>query len=133
MPATIAVPELGAISVPSVRTVVVLPTARTWHTKNMTTYDERLPRGNCQQNARIMTAMYPELTQAEGYLVLAGPDGTEFRIEHSWNETPDGQIVDSTAWAREGTGTYRYERDPQAWARFAGSVDSLRRDREAGR
>jgi len=72
-----------------------------------------------------MTLMHPQLTEAEGYLVLALPDGAEYRIEHTWNETPDGQIVDSTAWAFEDTGTYRYERDPQAWARFAAAAADL--------
>jgi hypothetical protein len=70
----------------------------------VTGYDERLPRGNCQQNARWMTLMHPELSIVDGYLVNTTPDGTDFRVEHSWNETPDGQVVDSTAWAFEGWG-----------------------------
>ena len=85
----------------------------------MTGYPERLPRNNCRQNARWMTLMYPELTAADGYLVFTAPDGQEYRTEHSWNETPDGQLVDSTAWAFEGQALpYRYERDPEAWARL---------------
>jgi hypothetical protein len=90
----------------------------------MTDYPERFPRGNCQQNARWMTLMYPELTSVEGYLVFTEPDGTERRLEHAWNETADGRVVDSTAWAFDGqTLPYRYERDPQAWSRFAALVE----------
>ncbi len=92
-------------------------------------YPEQFPRNNCQQNARWMALMYPELTRVEGYLVLTDHDGTERRVEHAWNETPDGQVVDSTAWAFEGTLPYRYERDAEAWARLAASVAEIEAER----
>jgi hypothetical protein len=93
----------------------------------MTGYPERFPRGNCRQNARWMTLMYPELVAVDGYLVNTAADGTEFRVEHTWNQAPDGQLVDSTAWAFEGEALpYRYEPDPQAWGRLASQIDGLR-------
>lgn len=76
----------------------------------MTIYDERLPRNNCFHNARWMVLMYPELSYVEGNLVFTDHDGREYRLEHAWNATPDGRLVDSTAWAFEGTLPYRYER-----------------------
>ena len=88
------------------------------------TYAEQFPRGNCQQNARWMTAMYPELTITDGYLVFGEP-GTERRMEHTWNVTPGGEIADSTAWAFAGTGAYRYEADPESWNRLAGCLGQL--------
>jgi hypothetical protein len=90
-------------------------------------YTERLPAGNCRQNARWMTLMYPELTSVEGYLVFTGPDGTERRMEHAWNQAPGGAIVDSTAWAFESeTLPFHYEPDPQAWIHLRGLVEHLR-------
>jgi hypothetical protein len=53
-------------------------------------YPERFPVGACQQSARWMVKLHPELTYVEGYLVFIEPDGTERRMEHAWNETPDG-------------------------------------------
>jgi hypothetical protein len=74
-------------------------------------YDDRLPRNNCFQNARWMVLMHPELVIVDGYLVFTDHDGQEYRLEHAWNETPDGQLVDSTAWAFEGmTLPCHYER-----------------------
>jgi hypothetical protein len=91
-----------------------------------TAYPERLPRNNCRQNARWMTLMHPELTQVEGYLVLTDHDGREYRTAHTWNETPDGQLVDSTAWAFEDQVLpYRYEPNPQAWPRMDALVAEL--------
>ena len=53
-------------------------------------------------------------------------DGQEYRVAHSWNETPDGQLVDSIAWALEGqVQPIRYERDPEAWARLAVIAEDL--------
>ena len=60
--------------------------------------------------------MYPELATVEGYLVFTEPDGTDRRLEHTWNETPDCEVVDSTAWAFGQALPYRYEPDPGAWA-----------------
>jgi hypothetical protein len=58
--------------------------------------------------------------------VLTDHDGQEHRLAHSWNEAPDGQLVDSTAWAFEDQVLpYRYERDPQAWVR-AGRLEDER-------
>jgi hypothetical protein len=75
-----------------------------------------------------MTLMHPELTVVSGYLVLTDTSGLEYRLEHSWNETPDGQIVDSTAWAfAEMPLPYRYERDLEAWGRLAMLADKLPR------
>jgi hypothetical protein len=91
----------------------------------MTEYTERFSRNNCQQNARLMTLMHPELAVVEGYLVLTDHDGREYRTEHSWNETPDGQVVDSTAWAFDETLPYRYEPDPRAWERFEAVIKGM--------
>lgn len=85
-------------------------------------YSERLSGGNCRENAWWMVAMYPELSYVEGYVVFTESDETERRMEHAWNEAPDGRIVDSTAWAFAGTAPYRYERDLQAWPRLAESM-----------
>jgi hypothetical protein len=98
-------------------------------------YPERLPRNNCRQNARWMTLMHPELSQVEGYLVLTGHDGAEWRLEHSWNRAPDGTVVDSTVWAIAGELLpYRYEPDPHAWSRLAETVAAIEseRGRDAG-
>ncbi len=93
----------------------------------MSSYDERLPRGNCRQNARWMVLMHPELTSVEGYLVFTDHDGQDYRLQHSWNETPDSKIVDSTAWAFEGDVLpFRYERDPGAWSRLSAMAEDLR-------
>jgi hypothetical protein len=84
----------------------------------MTGYPEQGMPGFCQENARWMVEMHPELSVVEGYLVFTDRDGEEYRTEHTWNDIPDGAVVDSTAWAFEGeTLPYRYERDPQAWPR----------------
>jgi hypothetical protein len=73
-----------------------------------------------------MVLMHPELSCVEGYLVLTDHDGQEYRVAHSWNETPDGQLVDSIAWALEGqVQPIRYERDPEAWARLAVIAEDL--------
>lgn len=98
----------------------------------MTSYDERLPHNNCRQNARWMTLMHPELTSVEGYLVFTDHDGQEYRLPHSWNETPGGQIVDSTAWAFEDQALpHRYERDPEAWARLEADIGAMATERRA--
>jgi hypothetical protein len=75
-------------------------------------YSERLPEGCCHQNARCMAERHPELAYVEGYLVfpLAEPFG-DYRLEHAWNETPDGTIVDSTAWPYDPP--FRYEAAPR--------------------
>jgi hypothetical protein len=86
-------------------------------------YRERFPRDNCRQNAWWMVAMYPELVYVEGYLVFTELDGTERRMEHAWNEAPDGRIVDSTAWAFAEEGPYRYQPDHLAWLRLADSME----------
>lgn len=85
----------------------------------MTDYDEQFPQGFCQVAARCMTEMHPELSYVEGYLVFTSQYGQERRTEHCWNETPDGTVVDSVAWNFEDEQPYRYERDPEAWARLA--------------
>jgi hypothetical protein len=87
-------------------------------------YSDRLPGNSCRDNAWWMAAMYPELSYVEGYVVFTEPDETERRMEHAWNQTPNGRIVDSTAWAFAGTAPYRYERDHLAWPHLA---DSMRR------
>jgi hypothetical protein len=86
----------------------------------VTAYTERLPARNCRQNARWMAERHGELSIVEGYLVVTDRDGREYRTEHTWNETPDGQLVDSTAWTFKVTLPYRYERDPEAWVRVTG-------------
>jgi len=69
---------------------------------------------------------HPELSCVEGYLVLTDHAGQEYRIAHSWNETPDGQLVGSIAWAFEGQVLpIRYERDAEAWARLAVIAEDL--------
>lgn len=90
----------------------------------MTEYPERLPRNNCAWNSHVMVLLHPELSFVEGYLVFTSPDGSEFRMEHCWNAAPDGRVVDSTIWAVDEAGTlpYRYEPDPQAWARLGMNV-----------
>jgi len=58
--------------------------------------------------------------------VFTDHDGQEFRLQHSWNETPNGLIVDSTAWAFEGQALpHRYERDPEAWARLEAGIGAM--------
>jgi hypothetical protein len=88
-------------------------------------YDERFPRNNCFQNARWMVLMHPELIPVEGYLVFTDHDGQEYPLPHAWNETPDGQRVDSTAWAFEDVLPYRYERDPRARERLVTRAEEL--------
>ena len=77
----------------------------------MGSYPERLPECHCRQNARRMVTLHPELRYVEGHLVfpLADPFG-EHRLEHAWNETPDGVIVDATGWAYDDARPFRYER-----------------------
>jgi hypothetical protein len=66
----------------------------------MGSYPERFPACHCWENARQMVTLHPELRYVRGYLIFPRPDGTEaFRLEHAWNETPDGVIIDSTGWA----------------------------------
>jgi len=69
--------------------------------------------------------MYPELIYVEGYLVFTEPDGTVRRMEHAWNETPEGRIVDSTAWAFADRTLSHHERDHLAWLRLAASMHRL--------
>jgi hypothetical protein len=75
-------------------------------------YPERFPECRCRENARQMVMLHPELRYVEGHLVfpLAEPFG-ERRMEHAWNVTPDGSVVDSTGWAYENARPFRYERD----------------------
>ena len=40
----------------------------------MSSYPERLPECCCRENARLMTALHPELRYVEGWLVFARPD-----------------------------------------------------------
>ena len=86
-------------------------------------YAEKLPRNRCHYNAHLMQAMHPELAVIEGYLILDDA-GTERRMEHWWNQAPDGQRVDSTAWSYDFPGMmpYRYEACPGAWARMVQTV-----------
>jgi hypothetical protein len=75
-------------------------------------YPERLPECHCQQNARRMAELHPELTVVTGFLVFPRAAGFEdFRLEHAWNEV-DGRIVDATAWAYESLRPFRYEPAP---------------------
>src|SRR6266446_4717519 len=103
----------------------------------MNAYPERFPRGNCHQNARWMVQLHPELSYVQGYLVFTDPGELEHRVTHAWNETPDGLVVDSTAWAFEGqTLAYRFERDPGTWARLEARAQvhrSVFEDRFAGK
>jgi hypothetical protein len=75
----------------------------------VTGYPERFPRNNCDQNAQWMTMLHPELSVVRGNLVFTDHDGQEYRMEHVWNQAPDGAVVDSTAWAFEAALPYRYE------------------------
>jgi hypothetical protein len=76
----------------------------------MSGYPERLPATHCWQNARLMAQRHPELRYVEGWLVIPWPDGSEmFRLEHAWNETPDGSIIDATGWAYDDL-PVRYQR-----------------------
>jgi hypothetical protein len=77
----------------------------------MNVYPERLPECQCRENARRMVALHPELIYVEGWLVWTRPDPFEpHRLDHAWNETPDGEIVDATAWAYDNLRPFRYER-----------------------
>jgi hypothetical protein len=80
-------------------------------------YPERLAAGRCQENARRMVTLHPELRYVEGDLVFARPPGFEpFRLEHAWNVTPDGVIIDATGWAYDGLQPFQYqERRPPAF------------------
>jgi hypothetical protein len=76
----------------------------------MGSYPERLPECHCRQNARRMVTLHPELRYVEGWLVFARPDPFEpYRLEHAWNVAPDGEVVDSTAWAYDGLRPFRYQ------------------------
>lgn len=82
----------------------------------MTDYPQ-MPKGTCYQSSRIMAAMYPELSYVEGWMVFTDEDGADIitpsgvpmAIEHAWNVTPDGEIVDSTRDVRFDDLPRRYE------------------------
>jgi hypothetical protein len=59
-----------------------------------------MPPGTCRESSWVLAACFPELEYAEGHrtLILHVADGQVIRdeIEHAWNVTPAGEIVDST-------------------------------------
>jgi hypothetical protein len=65
-----------------------------------------MPSGACRESSWILAACYPELEYVEGtrtmILHVREEGGTgpvqviRDEIEHAWNVTPDGKIVDST-------------------------------------
>ena len=76
----------------------------------MADYPERFAECHCQQNARRMAELHPELAVVHGYLVFPTAAGFEdHRLAHTWNVTPDGAIVDSTGWAYDSLRPFRYE------------------------
>jgi hypothetical protein len=76
----------------------------------MSSYPERFPECHCWANARQMVTLHPELRYVEGHLIFPRPDGSEaYRLEHAWNETPDGVIIDATGWAYDDLRPFRYQ------------------------
>ena len=59
-----------------------------------------MPPGTCRESSWVLAACYDELEYVEGILVMIIPttDGQVVRghIEHAWNVTPDGTVIDST-------------------------------------
>jgi hypothetical protein len=80
----------------------------------MSSYPERLPECQCHQNARQMVRLHPELRYVEGWLVFPRPEPFEpYKLDHAWNVTADGEVVDSTAWCYANAGQFRYEAAPR--------------------
>jgi hypothetical protein len=79
-----------------------------------------MPPGTCRESSWILAACYPELEYAEGHrtLILNFPDDRVIRdrIEHAWNVTPDGEIVDATMHPDLAHAAVEYEiSDPATW------------------
>ena len=73
---------------------------------------QRGPVGHCFEYSQILAYAYPSLTYCEGYSCLE--NGA--RMEHAWNITPEGKVLDAT-WPGGGTRlprhSVRHHVDPQ--------------------
>ncbi|RIQ21262.1 hypothetical protein [Jiangella rhizosphaerae] len=54
-----------------------------------------MPPATCHLSSRYLAGVYPELDLVEGVITFRRSTRVA-AIRHSWNTTPDGQIVDST-------------------------------------
>jgi hypothetical protein len=77
-----------------------------------------MPPHTCHQSSRILAWLYPELSYVEGQIVLLDDDGRDvvdrdgrpWSMDHAWNETTAGEIVDSTWHLKEVARRYAKRR-----------------------
>jgi hypothetical protein len=71
----------------------------------------KMPPHTCYLSSRTLAEVYPELAVRYGRLSFR-LGGAQVEIDHAWNVTTDGTIVDSTWTPPRGAEEVTYREDP---------------------